>query len=105
MEVLHPHCAGLDVHKESVVACIRHMVDGKVTTDVKTFKTTTQELIKREFPRLCRGGSSSLTFAGVGPMLLQFYKSSAAWRLDVLLLPLLLLFTGCDQAPLRGQQP
>ena len=31
MELLHPHCAGLDVHKDSVVACIRHMVDGKVS--------------------------------------------------------------------------
>jgi transposase len=45
MEVLHPHCAGLDVHKDSVVACVRHMVDGAVTTDVQTFKTTTQELM------------------------------------------------------------
>ena len=45
MEVLHAHCAGLDVHKDSVVACARHMVDGKVTTAVKTFKTTTQELM------------------------------------------------------------
>jgi transposase len=45
MEVLHPHCAGLDVHKDSVVACVRHMVDGAVTTDVRTFKTTTQELM------------------------------------------------------------
>jgi transposase len=45
MEVLYPHCAGLDVHKDSVVACIRHMVDGKVRTDVKTFKTTTLELM------------------------------------------------------------
>jgi transposase len=45
MEVLHPHCAGLDVHKESVVGCIRHVADGKVTTGVKTFKTTTQELM------------------------------------------------------------
>ena len=45
MEVLHAHCAGLDVHKESVVACVRHMADSKVTTSVKTFKTTTQELI------------------------------------------------------------
>jgi hypothetical protein len=26
MEVLHPHCAGLDVHKDTVVACVRHMV-------------------------------------------------------------------------------
>ncbi len=45
MEVLHPHCAGLDVHKDSVVACVRHMVDGKVSTGVKTFKTTTEELM------------------------------------------------------------
>jgi transposase len=45
MEVLHPHCAGLDVHKDSVVACVRHMVDSKVTPRVKTFKTTTQELM------------------------------------------------------------
>jgi len=45
MEVLHAHCAGLDVHKDTVVACTRHMVDGKVTTVVKTFKTTTQELM------------------------------------------------------------
>ena len=45
MEVLYPHCAGLDVHKESVVACVRHMVDGKVATTVKRFKTTTQELM------------------------------------------------------------
>ena len=44
MEVLHAHCAGLDLHKDSVVACVRHMVDGKVTTEVRTFRTTTQEL-------------------------------------------------------------
>src|SRR6202140_3297430 len=45
MEVVHPHCAGLDVHKDSVVACVRHMVHGAVTTDVRTFKTTTQQLM------------------------------------------------------------
>lgn len=45
MEVLHPHCAGLDVHKDTVVSCVRHMVNGKVRTEVKTFKTTTQELM------------------------------------------------------------
>jgi transposase len=46
MELLHPHCAGLDLHKETVVACIRHMVDGKVATDVKSFQTTTQQLME-----------------------------------------------------------
>ena len=45
MEVLHAHCAGLDLHKESVGASVRHMVDGKVTAGVKTFKTTTNELV------------------------------------------------------------
>jgi transposase len=45
MEVLHPHCAGLDVHKDSVVACVRHMVDGDVKREVRSFKTTTKELM------------------------------------------------------------
>src|SRR5450631_1711678 len=45
MELLHPHCAGLDVHKQTVVACIRHTVEGKMAAQVKTFKTTTQELM------------------------------------------------------------
>jgi transposase len=46
MEVLYPHCAGLDVHKNSVVACARHMSGGKVSTKVCTFKTTTEELMQ-----------------------------------------------------------
>src|SRR5215470_1553465 len=45
MEVLYPHCAGLDVHKETVVACVRHMVNGAVTRDVRTFGTTTKDLL------------------------------------------------------------
>lgn len=45
MEVLYPHCAGLDVHKDSVVACVRHVAGGKITTQVKTFQTTTQALM------------------------------------------------------------
>ena len=45
MELLHPHCAGLDIHKETVVACVRHLRNGKVATGIKTFKTTTEELI------------------------------------------------------------
>jgi hypothetical protein len=45
MEVLYPHCAGLDVHKETVVACARHMVNGTVTREVRTFGTTTKDLL------------------------------------------------------------
>ena len=45
MEVLYPHCAGLDVHKDTVVACVRHMVNSTVKREVRTFKTTTKELL------------------------------------------------------------
>ena len=45
MEVLHPRCCGLDVHKETVVACLRHVSGGKVNTEVRTFETTTASLI------------------------------------------------------------
>jgi transposase len=45
MEVLYPHCAGLDVHKDTVVACVRHMVNGSVRRAVRSFKTTTKELL------------------------------------------------------------
>jgi len=44
MEALYPHCAGLDVHKETVVACVRHM-EGQVRTAVKTFSSTTRGLM------------------------------------------------------------
>jgi hypothetical protein len=45
MELLHRRCCGLDVHKETVVACLRLVVDDKVTTEVRTFKTTTADLL------------------------------------------------------------
>src|ERR1700732_4325459 len=45
MEVMHQHCAGLDVHKKTVVACVRLASEGKVVTEVKTFATTTQGLL------------------------------------------------------------
>jgi transposase len=45
MEVLYADCAGLDVHKDSVVACARHTIDGDVSREVRTFKTTTADLM------------------------------------------------------------
>jgi transposase len=46
MEVLHPRCCGLDVHKDTAVACLRLVSDGKVTTEVRTFQTTTADLLR-----------------------------------------------------------
>lgn len=45
MEVLYQHCAGLDVHKDTVVGCVRISRDGKVHREVRTFKTTTGGLL------------------------------------------------------------
>jgi transposase len=46
MELLHRRCCGIDVHKETVVACLRLVSDGKVTTEVRTFQTTTADLLR-----------------------------------------------------------
>jgi transposase len=45
MDLLHPLCAGLDVHKDTVVACLRRVVDGRVEREVRSFGTTTRELL------------------------------------------------------------
>jgi transposase len=45
MEVLHPRCCGLDVHKATVVACVRLVIDGKPVKEIRTFATTTASLI------------------------------------------------------------
>jgi len=44
MEVMHECAAGLDVHKDSVVACVRGMREGKAKREVRGFATTTEEL-------------------------------------------------------------
>lgn len=45
MEVVHERVAGLDVHKDSVVACLRTMSGGKAQRDGRSFETTTQGLM------------------------------------------------------------
>jgi transposase len=45
MNVVHARCAGLDVHQQTVVACARVVRKGTVTHDVRTFGTTTRELL------------------------------------------------------------
>jgi transposase len=45
MEVLYQRCCGLDVHKETVTACLRVMSGGEVVREVRTFETTTVSLM------------------------------------------------------------
>jgi transposase len=45
MDVLYPRCAGLDVHKDVVVACVRiAQPAGQASQEVRSFATTTTEL-------------------------------------------------------------
>jgi len=46
MEIVRRQCAGLDVHAKTVVACARHVDEaGHITREVRTFGTTTAELL------------------------------------------------------------
>ena len=47
MEVLYSNCAGLDVHQETIVACI--MItdkDGRLEKETRTFGTMTKHLFE-----------------------------------------------------------
>lgn len=44
MEVLHPRCAGLDVHKDAIVACVRR-VAAPQHREVRGFGGTISELL------------------------------------------------------------
>lgn len=45
MEVLHPCCAGMDVHKDEVVVCVRRAGGESVHREVRSFGTTTGALL------------------------------------------------------------
>lgn len=46
MEVTHSHCAGLDVHKKTVVACCLSPGEGgELVKETRTFSTMTQDLL------------------------------------------------------------
>ncbi len=46
MEAIYPSCVGLDVHKKTVVACLKQIdSEGKVFQDVRTFGTMTKDLL------------------------------------------------------------
>jgi transposase len=45
MEVIYTRCAGLDVHKETVVACVRIAEGGTPRQEVQTFPTTPSGLL------------------------------------------------------------
>jgi transposase len=46
MDIIYRCCAGLDVHKRTVVACVRRLAaDSTVSSQVRTFRTMTADLL------------------------------------------------------------
>ena len=69
MDVIHPKCAGLDVHKDSVVACARIGTGPKIAREVKTL-TLTAAGVRCDDGRLASGTSTDAVVAaatGRGP--------------------------------------
>ena len=47
LPLVNPCCCGIDVHKDTVVACVRQAgPDGRPAHDVRTFGTTTRALLE-----------------------------------------------------------
>jgi transposase len=46
MELMHERCAGLDVHKDEVVACVRVVDGGEIRRELRAFGTTTAGLLE-----------------------------------------------------------
>lgn len=45
METIHERCAGVDVHSRELRVCIRRMEGGRLRQEVRSFGTTTRELL------------------------------------------------------------
>jgi len=46
MDILYPCCAGLDVHKQTVVVTLRRLDQGKVRQYTRTYGTMTEQLLE-----------------------------------------------------------
>src|SRR5690606_32169887 len=47
MEILYSDCAGMDVHRESIVVCVLHTnEEGDVLSETRTFGTLTKQLFE-----------------------------------------------------------
>ena len=73
MNVMHERCAGLDVHKQTVVACLRVMAGAQVAREVRSFPTTTRGLLALA-DWLCEAGCTHVAMEATG---VYFARSSA----------------------------
>src|SRR6267142_63608 len=66
MDILYERVAGLDVHKDTVVACVRIVAEGKTKRECRTFSSTTEQLIElRAWLEECRCTHVAMEATGV----------------------------------------
>jgi len=66
MDILYPQCAGLDVHKKTVVACRRTCTaQGQKASETRTFSTMTADLLALS-DWLMAGGCSHVAMESTG---------------------------------------
>jgi transposase len=66
MDILYERVAGFDVHKDTVVACVRIVAGGKTTRECRTFATTTEQLLElRSWLEECRCTHVAMEATGV----------------------------------------
>jgi transposase len=66
MDILYERVAGLDVHKDTVVACVRIAADGKTKRECRTFAATTEQLVElRAWLEDCRCTHVAMEATGV----------------------------------------
>jgi transposase len=66
MDILYERVAGLDVHKDTVVACVRTVVAGQTKRECRTFATTTEQLLElRAWLEECRCTHVAMEATGV----------------------------------------
>jgi len=84
MEAMHERVAGLDVHKDNGVACVRTVCGGKTTRECRTFDTRTDGLLALlEWLRLCRCELVVMEATGVFWMPVWKILSDGAFKLVV----------------------
>jgi transposase len=66
MDIMYERVAGLDVHKDTVVACVRIAADGKTKRECRSFATTTEQLEElRAWLEECRCTHVAMEATGV----------------------------------------
>ena len=76
MQVVYERCCGLDVHKDTVAACIAITEGGRVHRDKRVFGTTTKELLELSDWL----GEHAVTHVGMESTGVYFALSSALFR-------------------------